>query len=105
MILTMLRRILALLVIVSLLGLGVSSAWAATASDVSDTLQTDLMGHTASCLEDGDCDHSCHASAHLTGLPASTAGVVCACSDRFANGREPALTTAAPSPPRKPPRV
>lgn len=98
-----LRRLLSMLLIVSLLGLGLTSAWAGLALEDAPIASMPI-GDEPTALEHDHCDHGCHFSAHLLGLTSSPARWPRGVKDRFARTRDLPLTTIAHAPPREPPR-
>jgi hypothetical protein len=104
-----LHRFVACVVIISLLGLGTAAAWGAPASDLATGSSTVLDAHshhgdTSNSPHGGHCDHGCHFSAHLTGLPSSfTVGFI-AVPVPLAIDFDPPLISSFQAPPRKPPR-
>lgn len=106
----MLRRLVALTVIVSLLGLGTAAAWAESAGDLAASASTALDRHAQhedvpNSPEAGHCDHGCHLSAHLTGLTSSLTIRFDATPASFATDLDLPLIASAQAPPRKPPRA
>ena len=98
------RRLLTILVVLSMLGYG--SAWA------FDTHAFNLAGDTAigahdqagAALDETGCDHCCHASAHLVGLVSSRPQLAPLRRDRFRLASGFLLSHAFFAPPLKPPR-
>lgn len=65
----MLRRIIASVLVVTVLGYGSAWAFAGHTLDTGDhAAMADLFEHAQTAAEDGGCDHSCHAGAHMTGM-------------------------------------
>jgi|GEM_PF-3634620 len=106
----MLRRLVAFIVIISLLGLGAAAAWGESARDLETGVLTLLDAHShhsdaANNPEEGHCDHGCHFSAHLIGLTSDFTIRFAAAPSRFPTDLDPPLIASAQAPPRKPPRI
>lgn len=104
------RRLVAFVVIVSLLGLSTAAAWGDVVGDFAADAPAASDGHMHHgdgpiSPENGQCDHGCHFSAHLTGLTSSSAPCFGAAQMTFAAHLDLPLKTSAQVPPRKPPRV
>jgi len=101
----MLHRLVTLTVVVSLLGFGLTVAWAAPAPEQPVELSA-VGGHGPERVgHEGSCDHGCHVSAHLIALTASFSPELGAGSHRFAVAGDLPLTTIDHCPPREPPRL
>ena len=99
----MFRRFITLLLVVTLLGYGTS--WAFSGHVLEDVDHAaDIHGHSQEMVDESDCDHCCHAAAHMTGLTPPLPELARLDNEilRPSPGRL-ALTHCA-SPPRKPPR-
>lgn len=100
----MLRRLTAILAI--LLLLGSSLTWAYSQAVPDPAVSTLGSPHAQSILDEGPCDHHCHAAVHLIALETRHDALSLALdTERFSFVRHVRLTTLYPSPPREPPRL
>lgn len=100
----MLRRLTAILAILLILGSSLTWAYTQVVPEPTASVLGDL--HAQSILDDGHCDHHCHAAAHLIALETrSDALSLLRDTERFSFVRHVRLTTLYPSPPREPPRL
>lgn len=101
---TMLRRLTAILAI--LLTLASSLTWAYTQAVPDPAASTLGDPHAQSILDEGHCDHHCHAAAHLIALETRHDALsLLLDTELFSFVRHVRLTTRYPSPPREPPRL
>ena len=64
----MLRRMISLVLVVSLIGWGTSWAYSGHVLDDVDHPSLGVHEHTQPAEEETACDHCCHMSAHMTGV-------------------------------------
>ena len=98
------RRLLTILVVLSMLGY--SNAWALDthAFNLADDNEIGAHDHAGAALDEAGCDHCCHASAHLVGLVSSLPRLPALHRDRFRLASGFLLSHAFFAPPLKPPR-
>ena len=100
----MFRRIIALLLILSLCGYGAAWAYAGHTDDGSDHFAGEIGGHDHDAPGEEGCDHCCHAGSHMTGLVYVIPALSHCSTDVYAISDTPSLATLAQTPPVKPPR-
>lgn len=100
----MLQRLIASILVVTILGYGTSWAFAGHALEDADHAAGGMHAQTQSALDDNDCDHCCHATAHMTGLAPSLPKVRRPDAGVFRLSPGFAVATLFSAPPLQPPR-
>lgn len=100
----MLRRLVASILIVALIGYGTAWAFSGHALDDADHAANGAHEHSQTAHDDSGCDHCCHASAHMTGLAPPLPKVRRPDADTFRLDPDLTPATRLSTPPLKPPR-
>jgi hypothetical protein len=102
------RRIFAYLLGLALIAFGTPWTVAGHAYDRAADAEAGLHTHHGqggSDHGDGNCDHVCHAAAHLVALTSARPALVKPTVERFRISEDLAAATLAQPPPLKPPRA
>ena len=101
----MLRRLIASILGITVLGYGISWAFAGHAlGDADRAAAGGVHEHSQTALDESGCDHCCHASAHMTGLAPPLLKLSRRNADSFRLVRGCTVATLFSAPPLKPPR-
>ena len=100
----MFRRIIASMLVFALLGYGTGWAFSGHAVDLGDHALGIAHVDPQEPIGEGGCDHCCHATAHMTGMPSPILSFRHAEPECFRHAAGRTAARLASAPPLKPPR-
>lgn len=100
----MLRRIIASIVVLTVLGYGTAWAFAGHVLEVDGHAADGIHEDTQAVLDEGGCDHCCHAAAHMTGMAPPMPTFHYPDADTFRADGGCTAATLSSAPPLRPPR-
>ena len=94
-----------MILVIALIGYGTSWAYSGYMLDDVDHMISSLHEHTQTESDANDCDHCCHASAHMIGLPPFLPKLTDQPLDSYRLNTDCSITTRLSAPLLKPPRA
>ena len=99
------RRLIVILLIASILGYGTAWAFDGHSHDSSDHVHVMDQDHLDHQVDEDQCDHCCHASAHFLGFTSESNPQLPVASNAFLLTSTEAYIACATDPPIKPPQT
>jgi hypothetical protein len=100
----MLPRVISFFLVFALIGYGTTWAYDGHALERAAHAESGMHGQSELDDDGSQCDHCCHAAAHMLGMSPPLPTLIRPHPDRFPMAVDRAATTLADAPPVKPPR-